>query len=116
MRKEVYHKITGGWISEDVENMEIKIRQLGYKIAIVPSTYIYIHDSNTAMNSNIVLSQQAVSSSATLNKVKLFITSLYKETEDRYLYAKQRNASILFVLHDIAVGGGIVSGIHHVSL
>lgn len=115
IKKEVMKKLKQeiNWMVPNAFNCVLKeIHQLGYEIAIVPSVYIYHTEQNHhiggVFEKNLIADSER--SSGTLTKLRYFISGLFKEVEAKYSYIKY-NASILFVLHDIAVGGGIVSGV-----
>lgn len=78
------------------------------RCAVVPSVYIYslwVHrDRNKLVDSNAV----ALDDSTAMQTVRDFVGRLFHEATTKYSHL-QSGYSVLFVLHDVAVGGGIVS-------
>ena len=78
------------------------------RCAVVPSVYIYslwVHrDRNKLVDSNAI----ALDDSTAMQTVRGFVGRLFHEATSKYSHL-QSGHSVLFVLHDVAVGGGIVS-------
>lgn len=82
------------------------------RCAVVPSVYIYslwVHrDRNKLVHREDSMIALALDDSTAMQAVRDFVRRLFHEATTKYSHL-QSGHSVLFVLHDVAVGGGIVS-------